>query len=109
MLSHGSRKIFLSENACCGRKLFCLALSWSPLLLLLFIVLNSVPAQAKTCTVITGYGPVYIGCSVKGSDVTFSQPVHGINGVIKGIQNPHNPGCYDLGENGITAVCTYRR
>ena len=78
--------------------------------LLLFMALIPAPAHAgKICTVVTGYGPVHVGCTVKGNDVTFSKPVHGIQGISGGTQNANNPGCYDLDENGISAVCTYRR
>ena len=79
-------------------------------LLLMFANVLAAPAYAgKTCTAITGYGPVHVPCTVKGNDITFSKPVHGIQGISGGTQNPNNPGCYDLDENGITAVCTYRR
>lgn len=68
------------------------------------------PAQAgETCTAITSYGPVYIGCSKLGKQYTFSQPVHGYSGFEANQPSPHNPRCYDIGENGITAFCTYRR
>jgi hypothetical protein len=68
------------------------------------------PAQAGgTCTAITSYGPVYVGCSNQGSQYTFSQPVHGYTGFEASQPNPNNPGCYDINENGISAFCTYRR
>ena len=78
--------------------------------LLIPVAILPTPALAgKTCTAITSYGPVYVGCTVKGNDITFSKTVHGIQGISGGTQNPNNPGCYDLDENGIAAVCTYRR
>lgn len=68
------------------------------------------PTQAGgTCTAITSYGPVYVGCSKQGNQYTFSQPVHGYTGFEANQPSPHNPRCYDIGENGITAFCAYRR
>jgi hypothetical protein len=81
-----------------------------PALSLVAASLAVTPAQAGgTCTAITSYGPVYVGCSNQGTQYTFAQPVHGYTGFQANQPNPHNPGCYDIGENGITAFCTYRR
>jgi hypothetical protein len=77
---------------------------------LLAASLAASPTQAGgTCTAITGYGPVYVGCSRQGSQYTFNQPVHGYSGFEATKPNPNNPGCYDIEENGISAFCTYRR
>ena len=72
------------------------------------LVVSSANA-GSTCTAITSYGPVYVGCSRQGNQYTFSQPVHGYTGFEANQANPNNPGCYDIEENGISAFCTYRR
>jgi hypothetical protein len=81
-----------------------------PALSLVAASLAVTPAQAGgTCTAITAYGPVYVSCFNQGNQYTFAQPVHGYTGFRANESNPHNSGCYDIGENGIAAFCIYRR
>jgi hypothetical protein len=68
------------------------------------------PAQANgTCTAITQSGKEYVGCSRQSNKYILNQAVNGYASFSAAQQNPHNPGCYDIGENGVIAFCSYRR
>jgi len=62
-----------------------------------------------TCTIIRDTGKEYVGCKRDGSNLVLATPINGVSTYKASEENFHNPKCYDVKSNGITAICGYKR
>ena len=74
-----------------------------------FIASQARANPQTTCTIIRDTGKEYVGCRRDGPNLVLATPINGVSTYKASKENFHNPKCYDVNSNGITAICAYKR